>query len=366
MSRCPADAHPFIENVNMTLTAQQLSGGLALEKDLVFPGKPDHPEMRESVSVWLFEENGEFAMPRTGIEAEAWSWGENRLLQANFSFPDGRVLNGAGKGAVPSPIGPDGRPTVLGAGPLTFRCIEPFRRWNVTFDGPANDGRVAEQIDGSFKTRAPTPGRVRLEAELTMVTPAWVQEVSVDPTKMNAEEIANAQSMGLGYRFEHHFRAQGTLEIDGRKREFKGNGTRIHRQSIRKLEGFTGHCWLSVVFPDGRAFGCVAYPPLPGRSEYSYNDAVIFQGGKLIPARIAKAPFLRRIVPRGDDVSVELESALGTTRIKGVTALSTFRIGNPDMGGLNLQQGGARFTWDDQSAYGMVERSSHKSLTTIG
>jgi hypothetical protein len=105
---------------------------------------------------------------------------------------------------------------------------------------------------------------------------------------------------------------------------------------------------------------------LPGKPEYSYNDAVIFKDGKQYPARVTKAPLLRRIVARGDDVSVELESALGTTHIKGVTALSTFRIGNPDIGGLNLQQGGALYTWDDQRAYGMVERSSHESLTTIG
>jgi hypothetical protein len=119
------------------------------------------------------------------------------------------------------------------------------------------------------------------------------------------------------------------------------------------------------VFPDGRAFGCLAYPPLPDGTE-RYNDAVIYQDGRLIPARIVSPPFLRRIVFAGDDVSVELESALGRTRISGVTALSTFRIGNPDIGGLNLQQGGGRFTWDGQSAYGMVERSSHESLTTLG
>ena len=105
---------------------------------------------------------------------------------------------------------------------------------------------------------------------------------------------------------------------------------------------------------------------MTGGTEYSYNDAVIYKDGRLIPARIIKAPFLRRIVFEGDDVSVEFESELGRTRIEGVTALSTFRVGNPDIGGLNLQQGGARFTWDGQSAYGMVERSSHESLTTIG
>src|SRR3546814_15013055 len=85
----------------MTLTARQLSNGFALDKDRVLPSQPEHPEMRESVSIWLFEENGEFAFPRGGIEAESQSW-DDRLLQANFSFADGRVLSGAGRGRAPS------------------------------------------------------------------------------------------------------------------------------------------------------------------------------------------------------------------------------------------------------------------------
>lgn len=343
----------------MTLTAEQLANGLALEKDLVLPQKPTHPEMRESVSVWLFDDKGEFSFPRGGIEAEAWSW-EDRLMQANFAFEDGRVLNGGGRGPAPSPIGPDGRPTVIGAGPLTFRCLEPFRRWTMTFDGLANDGTVFEQYDQTFFTKQPRKTHVRLEADLTMATPAWIQEVSTDTAKMTQQEADNAQAMGLGYRFEHHFRARGVLEIDGKKREFTGTGTRVHRQSIRRLEGFYGHCWLAALFPDGRAFAALVYPPREGQTEYSYNDAVIYKDGRMITARVVQAPMLRRIVKDGDDASIVLESELGTTRIKGVTALSTFRVGSPELKGLSIQQGGALFTWDDQSAYGMVERSSHE------
>jgi hypothetical protein len=339
------------------------NGGLAADKDLVLPQRPAHPEMRESVSVWLFDDSGAFAAPRMGIEAEAGSW-DNRLLQANFAFAGGRVLNGAGRGAAAPALAADGRPAVLGAGPLTFRCIEPFHRWTLDFDGPALDGTVAQQIDGSFQTTAQR-NRVRLQAELTMAVPAWVQDVSADTSRMNETEAANAQAMGLGHRIEQHFRAQGSVEIDGQRRRFAGTGTRIHRQSIRRLEGFVGHCWLSALFPDGRAFGCLVYPPLPDGSE-RYNDAVIYADGRLLPARVVHTPFLRRIVAAGDEVTVELESALGRTRIEGVTTLSTFRIGNPDLGGLNLQQAAARFTWDGVSAYGMVERSSHHSLTRQG
>jgi hypothetical protein len=333
----------------MTISLDELRNGLALEKDLVFPSRPANPEMRESMSVWMFDETGAFGFPRMGIEAEASSW-DDRLFQANFAFAGGRILNGAGRGPAPSPLGTDGRPTVLGAGSIVFRCIEPFQRWAMAFDGPAIDGHVAQQI-----ARTLDPGhrtRVRLEAEMTMVTPAWIQATKEDGASLE-ENL-----MGLGYRFEHLFRAEGVLHVDGEARPFKGTGLRIHRQSVRRLEGFFGHCWQSAVFPDGRAFGYIAYPPRPDGSE-SYNEGYLYVDGRMVAARVVKAPWLRRIVGQGDDVSVELESALGRTRIEGTTTLSTFRIGNPDIGGLNLQQSGAHYTWDGQSAYGMIERSSH-------
>ncbi len=347
----------------MTITEQDLTGGLAPEKDLVFPGRPDDPDMRESASVWLYEENGAFGFPRMGIEAEASSW-EDRRLQAAFTFPGGRALNGAGRGAAPPAIDEDGKPTILGAGPLTFRCIEPFRRWTMTYDGSALDGDVNEQIYGGYGARGATP--IRLHVDMTMVTPAWVQQTSLDDPNMSQVEKDNAAAMGIGYRFEHHCRATGVYEIDGRTYEFKGVGNRIHRQSVRKLEGFFGHCWLSAVFPNSDAFGSLAYPPRGASEAYSYNDAVIFKDGRLYPARILNAPFLKRGMPAGDEMVLELQSELGRTVIEGTTALNTFRVGNPDIGGLNLQQGGALFRWGDQTAYGMVERSTHESLTTIG
>ena len=51
---------------------RELSGGLGLDKESFFPNRPENPEMRESTSIWLFEENGAFAFPRIGIEGEAW------------------------------------------------------------------------------------------------------------------------------------------------------------------------------------------------------------------------------------------------------------------------------------------------------
>jgi len=340
-----------------------MNAQLEPEQDLVFPGKPTDPDMRESASLWLFDQEGTFGCPRMGIEAEASSW-DDRRFQGNFAFADGRVLNGAGRGPAPSPLGPDGRPTVLGAGAVTFECQEPFRRWRVSFDGPAVDTHVNHQIQRTVDANQRT--HVRLTAEMEMAVPAWVQQTSPDAlATMDKTAAAEASFMGTGYRFEQLFHARGTLTVDGRTREFKGSGLRIHRQSVRQLDGFRGHCWQSALFPDGRAFGYIAYPPR-GDGSPSYNEGYIFQDGKMFPARVAQAPWLRRIVPRDDDVSLELISELGRTRIEGATTLATFRIGNPDIGGLNLQQSGVRYRWDGQTALGMIERSSHESLTTIG
>ncbi len=346
----------------MQLSDQTMMGGLTPDHDLVFPEQPSNPEMRESTSLWLYEENGRFGFPRIGIEAEAMNW-SNRRVQGNFAFASGRVLNGAGMGAAHSPFGPDGRPTIIGAGPLSFRCVEPFHQWIATWEGLVSDGAVEQQI-----TKTLDPNKrilVKLDIELKMLAPAWVQDNSpAKVAQMSAADAQEAGNMGIGWRFEQLLRGEGTFTIDGKTHDFRATGLRIKRQSVRPMGGFRGHCWQSAVFPDGRGFGYIAYPPR--EDGYQFNEAYVYLDGKMYPAKAVKIPWLRRIVGAGDDCSLELESELGITRIAAVSALSTFRVGNPDIGGLNLNQGGAKYSWDDQTAYGMMERSSHESLTTIG
>ena len=80
-----------------------------------------------------------------------------------------------------------------------------------------------------------------------------------------------------------------------------------------------------------------------------------------LPARVVQAPWLGKIQALGEDVSVVLESEeLGRVRIEGETVVSTFMLSlreeMPDFPG--LYQGGARYTWDGEETYGMIERSS--------
>jgi hypothetical protein len=346
----------------MSIPDDIMTGGLTPDHDFVFAEKPNDPDMRESTSVWLYEETGAFGFPRFGIEAEASSW-NNRRVQGNFAIEGGRVMNGAGFGAAHSPFDPDGRPSVLGAGPLSFRCIEPFRKWVTHWDGTVTDGTVNQQITNTLDASKRIP--VKFDIELTMAAPAWVQDNSpAKVAQMSEADAIEAGNMGIGWRFEQLLRGEGSFTFDGKTHDFKATGLRIKRQSVRPMAGFRGHCWQSAIFPDGRGFGYIAYPPR--EDGYAFNEAYITVHGRMYPAKAVKIPWLRRIIGEGDDVSLELESELGLTRIGGVTALSLFRVGNPDIGGLNLQQGGVKYEWEGQTAFGMIERSSPESQTTIG
>jgi len=116
--------------------AIDLTGGIDPAREYVFAQRPDDPEMRDSVSFWVSDDLGEVGLTRVGIEAMAAHWHAHGL-QVNVAFPDGRVFRLRQDGKAWPAEGPDGKPTVLGAGPLSFRCVEPFRTWVMTFDGSA-------------------------------------------------------------------------------------------------------------------------------------------------------------------------------------------------------------------------------------
>jgi hypothetical protein len=341
------------------MSTRDLSGGLAPDEDLFLAGPHSFPWVREGTSYWLYEENGEFAIPRVGVDAEPKTW-EMRRYQANFAFPGGRVLAGGGMGPAHPAVDVDGVPSILGAGPMDFHCIEPFRKWRVSFDGEVVDTTAARQlardVDPSRRTR------LRYEIELEPVVPAFLQDVNpADFTTWGKGEQRDALSVGLGMRFEQLMRGEGELTVDGKTRGFRTLGMRVKRRSVRTDALFLrGHCWQSAVFPDGRAFGYLAYPDHADGHD-GWNRGFVYQGGRMHKARAVKIPWLHQPREDGDDISLELESELGVTRIDGVSTLSTFHIGTPGMWGLSLHQGGGAYTWDGQTALGMVERSNPAS-----
>jgi hypothetical protein len=333
-------------------------GTLPVEADLMLAAPPPPPFdwVREGSSYWLFEESGAFGIPRNGIEAEPHSW-TSRRFQANLAFPDGRVLVRSGIGEALPALDSDGRPTILGGGPLTYRCIEPFKRWLVSFDGMVIDTHVSNQIALTVDQDKLVP--LKYEFELEMVVPPNEQDISPERFfTWGKGKQRDAASVGLGWRFEQMLRGQGEIAVDGTRRTAKVVGSRIKRRSVRTDGLFLrGHAWQAVVFPDGRAAGYEARPVHDDGQE-PWNEAFVYQDGKMHYGKATRVPFLTQLLERGDDVSFEVETDLGITRIAGVTELSTFQVAKGHLWGLALSQSGARYTWDGVSAYGMIERSS--------
>ncbi len=343
-----------------------LTGGIDPSREYVFAQRPDNPEMRDSVSFWVVDDRGQVGLPRIGLEAVAANW-DNHETQVNVAFADGRVYRLRGGGPSLPAEGPDGKPTVLGAGGLAFRCIEPFDTWTMTYDGKAVQTSSADLVAG--KKDGPLVD-VAFHVEAKMAVPPWIQGALQRDAAAQLKTSVEGDLMG-GPRYEQLFRASGKLTVgDGKPHEFTGTGLRIRRQGVRKLAGFWGHAWQSAVFPSGKAFGYIAYPPRPD-GQPTFNEGYIFTGdGPLVAARVVQAPWLTRLQALGEDVSLVLETDDGTVHIEGETVFSTHDIHHDDdtfsvkamkkeMPSFPaLQQAGVRYRWDGEETYGMLERSN--------
>jgi hypothetical protein len=338
--------------------AADLTGGLADDREFVFGSQPEDPEMRESVNAWIWDSGSAVGMPRIGVEAVADQW-DTHDVQVNIATEEGRAFNLVAPGKVHDPFGADGRPRVLGAGPLSFELIEPFKQWKMRLEGLTVESTVDDEIAGTRPKGEPSVP-VEIEIDITAAVPPWENGAMLAEAKRVLEEQDEGAAMG-GPRFEQLSRATGTLRIGDTAHRIDGGALRIRRQGIRRLGTFRGHAWQSALFPSGRGFGYIVYPPREDGLT-TYNEGYVFEGdGELVPAWVVDAPWLRRLEAKGEQVPVVLETARGTTRVEGTSLLSHFSV----MGGVGanpdfpvLQQAIVRYTWDGETANGMMERST--------
>jgi hypothetical protein len=331
--------------------AVDLTGGLDPTAEHFFAARPEDPELRESASVWVFDDRGEIGLPRMGIEAVAGAW-ETRGVQVNLCFPDGRavVVREAGQGR--SPVDPDGVCRRFAAGGLEFHHAEPFARLAVRYIGTAVDTTAAALARGE-----PDGPRIPLDIDVALVpaAPPWVSgTLNEEAAALFRDGFAGAF---ISPRYEQLCTARATVRAGDREWTFTGTGLRVHRQGRRDTRGFWGHCWASALFPSGRGFGGLAFPPGPA-GEPAYNEAYVFDGARMLPAVIVDPPWLRRLQPNGEDVSIRLRTSEGDVVIEAETVMSAcMPAGIHAEFAPALQQAGVRYRLDGEVAYGMMERS---------
>ncbi len=328
-----------------------LSGGLNPAFEYFLAERPDNPDMRDSATMWIMDQGGKIAFPRVTFDAIGESW-DTPWVQLNYADASGRTLRVWSE--KPGDVGLDGngRATVRTAGPLRFECVEPFRRWVMEFDGTARESTVAEQMAG-HETGLPVDLSFRFEAE--MAAPPWLMGGLTDEAREKMKSGDASALMG-GVRYEQLGRVTGFARIDGEEHRIEGTVMRVRRQGVRQMGAALGHVQHSALFPSGRAFGAIAFAPGPdGKSVF--NEAFLYVDGRQVPARIAEASWMTRLVEKGDDCSVVLESELGNVRIEGETLLSPYDHNLFEMADCSvLTSGTARYVWDGEETVGLVER----------
>jgi prepilin-type processing-associated H-X9-DG protein len=335
-----------------------VTGGLREDWEYVWAHQPEDPEARESVNAWIWDDSGGFGLPRVGVEALADQW-DTHDVQVNIAFADGRVFNVFVNGPVHNPLGADGKPRILGAGPLSFEIVEPYRHLRLKLDGQAITTTAEAQMAGWMPWS--TEGEhvaVKAQIDIRPVLPPWEN----GSTSEEARRILSTQEEGylIGYpwRFEQLCSASGDITIGTETHRIRGGANRIRRQGVRRLAPLRGHVWQAAAFPSGFGFGFQIYPPRTD-GKPTYNEGYIIDDGKVVPARVVKAPFLNRLQPEGEDVSLVLAAGGKTIEIDGHTTMSTFMVMPPEVGGgLQLQQALARYSYNGETVIGMIERST--------
>ena len=334
--------------------AIDLSGGLPVDREYVYSEQPD-AEVRDAINVWLEEENAAFAM-RIGIETVAEEW-ESPELWLDIAFPDGRVISAREHGARHPNIGPEGKPTVMGCGPLEYRCIEPFKHWQISFVPHPVRELTAQQLIDEIYPDSPPMREVSFEIDFYPAVPPLISGTLTDAS---VDLMAGEEGTFISPRYEQLCRAKGWLQIDGDRREFSGQILRIKRQGVRKFEGFWGHCWMSALFPSGKGFGVNVFPARAD-GKPSFNEGFVFDGdGELKPARAVQIPWMRELLTAGEHVPLVLETADGLVSIDGTTFSNCRSLGAQALPASFpiVQQAHAVYSWDGEQAAGMIERST--------
>lgn len=341
-----------------------LTGGLDPASEYVLTEPQTAQGMQEGINWWVWDDAGEFCMPRFAVECVTPDW-DMPQIQLSLARADGQLLlRNWSEAPVHKKIDAQGNASHFGSGPLWFDCVEPFRRYRAQYQGNAMAGTFQDMLAPAFATEKRAALQFDIEAETAV--PPWVQgSMSGDAKERMQDGTVEGEFMG-GDRLEQLMRVKGTINYDGKVREFTGGALRIRRAGIRNITGFWGHCWQSAVFPSGKAFGYIAYPPRPDGAE-SYNEGFVFLGeGDLIPARVAKAPWLRHFQFSGEDVGLVMETLDGRQFEIGGTSFGGMpTIGKADSVMPPLFQSISRYSWDGEDAYGMMERSNLPEKVTL-
>ncbi len=329
-----------------------LSAGLPPEREQVVASCPPVPAWTENLLFTPYDPTHNIGMwLHLGTVADAWELWEDRAL---VTLPDGE---GVLSMWAYHRTDPARRPA--GAN-LRFECLQPFRRWRVTFDGfclrtPQESMRTGLVRDGEKV-------RLQLDLEIECATPVWdAHTAAAAATGRGGMD----QQQWAKEHYEQLYRARGTVRWGRREVAFDGTGWRDHSRGPRgddSVNGWGGHVIAGCLFPgSGRAFGLSRYWSTDGT--VTLEGGYVVEAGALTHVRVVDVPRLDGLVASGEVLPFGLawqDRRLELTATTRTGLWTTFAGGLPygvASPGRAYAINWASCDWDGDVGYVYVERS---------
>jgi hypothetical protein len=336
------------------MTQQSWSSGLAPEKEYATAVKPTEPFWTENLLFAGYDPKADIGFwLHLGSVPNEWSMWEDRVI---LRLPgDQGLLSMWAYHHTP----PERKPA---GSNLTFECIEPYRRWRVTFDGFAQHISNADMAAGL----APDGVRKRLKIELDVVcaTPVWDAQTSAK-SKAGKGDM-NSQSWAKEH-YEQLWRATGVVTVAGEAIAFDGTGWRDHSRGPRggaTADPWGGHVILGCLFPSGRGVILSRYWRPDGVINLE-GGCVVDRDGTFHDAEVIDAPRLTSLELSGESLPFTIAWAGGQKTLTMKTDRSIWTAMSKQLAiGKDLSGPGLMYVlnfgpceWDGETGYVYIERS---------
>jgi hypothetical protein len=345
------------------MTLQDLSSGLSPEKEKVILTAPTEPFWSENLLFAPYDPTTGIGMwLHLGTVPTEWAFWEDRVL---LTLPgDQGVLTMWAYHRTPSEQKP-------GGANLFFRCIEPFRRWKVTFDGFAQHVSN-EAMQGGLAPAEGRRKRLAIDLDIECAAPVWDAEASAN----SGEGRGDMTKQGWAKEhYEQMYRAAGSVRVDQETWPFDGIGWRDHSRGPRGGGAGTpwgGHVIAGGLWPSGRSVIFSRY--------WTPDGAISLEGanvtepdGTAHSAQVVDAPRLTELVLKGEKLKTKLRYANGQVDLTLTCEQSIWTsMPNQLAVGVDLSGAGLMYVlnygpceWDGEIGHMYIERSDPLSLPPI-
>jgi hypothetical protein len=294
----------------VSLLFTDLSSGIPDERERVVASPPAVPLWSENLVFALYDPSRDIGFwLHLGTVPGDWTMWEDRVY-AYLPHDEG-VLSMWAYHRTP----PERRPA---GSNLAFECIEPWRRWRLTFDGfalPTSDDEMAEGLARQGRLQ-----RLGLDLEIECATPAWDYQGPVDA---RSTDDMSDQSWAKEH-YEQLYRARGRVRLESGELEVDACGWRDHSRGPRGGDGapWGGHVIMGCLYRDsGRAWGLARFWTPDGEITLA-RGYVVDDDGALQDAEVLDAPRLRRLVLRDEELPVRLRWPRGELDVTYTTRRS--------------------------------------------